>query len=353
VSIPRRLVTFFWTVNVVAGCAAHRDAACPENHETAPVAQASTAPPERAESRNAVAPSAAPAANSVFPRAASPGPEVIDLFPEGVPDRLPNAPPEREDATHVYHVDTPTLTLFRPTQATHRRAAVIVCPGGGYMRLSVAKEGSAVTRFLNAHGITAFVLKYHVEPYRYPAALRDVLRAVRHVRANAERYGVDPAHVGVFGSSAGGHLAASAATLFDSPDGVTGAAIDTTSARPDFVALLYPVITMNGPSAHAGSRKALLGDRPTQRALTQNSVELHVTPNTPPTFLVHTAEDRSVPLENSLLFYQALRKAGVPAELHLYAQGPHGFGLRDDLGTTSAWPGLFVEWLAKGGLLGR
>lgn len=348
--MPRRLVTFFWTVNVVAGCAAHRDAACPQDHDTATAARASSTPPDQAAGGNAGA--AAPAASSASPSPVAPGPEVIELFPEGVPDHLPNAPPEREDATHVYHVDTPTLTLFRPDRATLRRAAVIVCPGGGYVRLSVAKEGSAVTRFLNAHGITAFVLKYHVEPYRYPAALRDVLRAVRHVRANAERYGVDPARIGVFGSSAGGHLAASAATLFDSPDGVTGAAIDTTSARPDFVALLYPVITMHGPSAHAGSRKALLGDRPTQRALTQNSVELHVTSNTPPTFLVHTAEDRSVPLENSLLFYQALRKAGVPAELHLYAQGPHGFGLRDDLGTTSAWPGLFVEWLAKGGLLG-
>lgn len=140
--------------------------------------------------------------------------------------------------------------------------------------------------------------------------------------------------------------------MFDSPDGKTGAAIDATSARPDFVALLYPVITMNGPNAHAGSRKALLGEHPSPRALAQNSLELHVTQRTPPTFLVHTAEDRSVPLENSLLFFQALRKAGVPAELHLYAQGPHGFGTREDLGTTSAWPVRFVEWLEKGGLLG-
>jgi acetyl esterase/lipase len=276
---------------------------------------------------------------------------VIPLFPEGVPGRIASAPPEREDATHVYHVDTPTLTLFRPPASESRGAAVIVCPGGGYVRLSVAKEGSAVTRFLNAHGITALVLKYHVEPYRYPAALRDVLRAVRLVRANAGSYGVDPTRIGVFGSSAGGHLAASAATLFDSPDGKTGAAIDETSARPDFVALLYPVITMNGPSAHAGSRKALLGEHPSARGLAQNSVELHVTQQTPPTFLVHTAEDRSVPLENSVLFFQALRKAGVPAELHLYAQGPHGFGLREDLGTTSQWPLRFVEWLEQGGLL--
>jgi acetyl esterase/lipase len=297
-----------------------------------------------------VAAASAPVA-STAPPAPAPLPEVIPLFPEGVPGRIADAPPEREDATHVYHVDTPTLTLFRPPASANRGAAVIVCPGGGYVRLSVAKEGSAVTRFLNAQGITAFVLKYHVEPYRYPAALRDVLRAVRLVRANAASYGVDPTRIGVFGSSAGGHVAASAATLFDSPDGKTGAAIDEISARPDFVALLYPVITMNGPSAHAGSRKALLGEHPSARALAQNSVELHVTKQTPPTFLVHTAEDRSVPLENSMLFFQALRKAGVPAELHLYAQGPHGFGLREDLGTTSQWPLRFVEWLEKGGLL--
>lgn len=339
-------------MNVCGGCAAHHDAASvtdvgPTPPISAKSAQSAPPTPEAAPLRSAQThPDPSPLSPSPAARS-----EVIELFPEGVPDRLPNAPPEREDATHVYHVDTPTLTLFRPDAAN--RTAVIVCPGGGYVRLAVAKEGSTVTRFLNAHGITAFVLKYHVEPYRYPAALRDVLRAVRHVRANADRYDIDPTRIGVFGSSAGGHLAASAATHFDSPDGKTGAAIDATSARPDFIALLYPVITMHGSHAHAGSRRALLGDRPLERALTQNSVERHVTASSPPAFLVHTAEDRSVPLENSLLFFQALRKAGVPAELHLYAQGPHGFGLREDLGTTSGWPLRFVEWLEEGGLLAR
>jgi acetyl esterase/lipase len=198
-------------------------------------------------------------------------------------------------------VSVATLTAFPAGPPYEPRAAVIVCPGGAYARLPVANEGADVTRFLNALGVSAFVLKYRVAPYRYPAALRDVLRAVRFVRSNARELGVDPARIGVFGSSAGGHLAASAGTLFDSPEGKTGAALDAVSARPDFVALLYPVITMTAPYAHAGSRDALLGPRAPKDLVQKTSLELHVKKDTPPTFLVHTAEDRSVPLENSPL----------------------------------------------------
>jgi len=249
-------------------------------------------------------------------------------------------------------VSVATLTAFPADSPDERRPAVIVCPGGAYVRLAVAKEGSDVTRFLNSRGVSAFVLKYRVAPYRYPAALRDVLRAVRFVRSNATRLGIDPARIGVFGSSAGGHLAASAATLFASPEGKTGAALDAVSARPDFVALLYPVITMNDPYAHPGSRDALLGLKPPKDLVQKTSLELHVQKDTPPTFLVHTAEDRSVPVENSLAFYQALRKVGVPAEMHVFEKGPHGFGLRTDLGPTSEWPVRFAEWLRAHDFLG-
>ena len=283
-------------------------------------------------------------ATAAKPVAVAP-PRVIDLWPEGVPGRIADAPPERVEDERVYNVSVPTLTAFPAASPDERRAAIIVCPGGGYVRLAVAKEGSDVTRFLNGLGVSAFVLKYRVAPYRFPAALRDVLQAVRFVRANAASLGVDPTRIGVFGSSAGGHLAASAATLFDSPEGKTGAALDRVSARPDFVALLYPVITMSGPFAHAGSRDALLGPAPTDELVKKTSLELQVTKATSPTFLVHSSEDHSVPVDNSLAFYKALRAAAVPAEMHVYEKGPHGFGLRKDLGTTSEWPKRLAEWL--------
>jgi acetyl esterase/lipase len=276
---------------------------------------------------------------------------VIELWPEGVPGRLADAPPERVEDGRVYHVSVPTLALFPAPAATANGAAAVVCPGGGYVRLAMNQEGSEITRWLNSLGITAFVLKYRVAPYQHPAALRDVLRALRLVRARASEFGVDPDRIGVIGSSAGGHLAASAATQFDSPAGKTGAALDAVRARPDFVALMYPIITMHDPFAHAGSRRALLGDHPSPEQVMATSVELHVTPQTPPTFLVHTQEDRSVPVENSLLFYRALRQAGVPVEMHVYERGPHGFGLKPGLGPTSQWPERCEAWLRFHGWL--
>ena len=171
------------------------------------------------------------------------------------------------------------------------------------------------------------------------------------LRSRAAEFGLLPARIGVMGASAGGHVAASAATFFDAPEGRTGAAIDATSARPDFVALLYPVITMETPLAHAASRQNLLGAQPSPALVAQWSLEKHVRAETPPTFVVHTAEDTSVPLEHSVLFYQALRRAGVPAELHLYQQGPHGFGTRPDLGSTSGWVDRWIEWMRASGFV--
>ena len=229
--------------------------------------------------------------------------------------------------------------------------AAIVCPGGGYVRLAVDKEGSELTRWLNGLGVTAFILKYRVAPQQHPAQLRDVLRAVRLVRSRAAELGLDPHRIGVFGSSAGGHLAATAATLFDAPEGKTGAALDAVSARPDFVVLQYPVITMREPHVHAGSRHALLGDHPSPELLDRLSVERQVTRQTPPTFIIHSQEDAAVPVENSLLFYQALRAAGVSTEMHLYEKGPHGFGIKPGLGPTSDWPKRCEEWMRAHGWL--
>ena len=300
-------------------------------------------------------------------------PQVIDLWPEGVPGLQADGPAEHTEDGRVYNISNPTLTVFasppegRPAPPSGR-TAVIVCPGGGYVRLAINKEGSDVTRWMNELGVAAFVLKYRTAPHGHPAPLRDVLRAVRWVRANAKRLGIDPNRVGLFGSSAGGHLAASAGALFDAPEGrvaapgnpeatgktgesKSGAALDKISARPDFLILTYPVVTMTHPFAHAGSRKALLGEHPSAADIERMSIERHVTRAMPPTFLVHTTEDKSVPIENSLMLYQALRAADVPVEMHLYEKGPHGFGMAKGLGPTSEWPKRCEEWMRSHGWL--
>ncbi len=274
---------------------------------------------------------------------------VIPLWPEGVPGALPNGGGERVEDGRVYNVQVPTLTHFPPAPGSAVHTAVIICPGGGYARLAIAKEGNELVRHLNRVGVDAFILKYRLAEYGHPAPLQDVLRAVRLVRSRANEFGIRPDRIGVLGSSAGGHVAASAATLFDAPEGRTGASLDATSGRPDFIALLYPVITMEPPFVHAGSRRNLLGDHPASGLVERLSADRQVTKDTPPTFLVHTMEDASVPLENSLLFYQALRRAGVPAEMHLYEKGPHGFGTRSDLGPTSGWPERLEEWMRSRG----
>jgi acetyl esterase/lipase len=175
--------------------------------------------------------------------------------------------------------------------------------------------------------------------------LRDILRAVRLVRSRAAEYGIKPDRIGVMGFSAGGHVAACAGTLFDSPDGRTGAALDAVSARPDFLLLIYPVISMKDPYTHAGSRRNLLGPAPTQELIERYSTELHVTKHTPPAFLLTTFEDGTVPAENSLGFFEAMHRAGVPAELHVFEKGPHGYGLRPGFGPVSGWPKLCEQWL--------
>lgn len=269
----------------------------------------------------------------------------VELWPGGVPGQLPGAPPERTQDGLVYDVGVPTLAVCEPPAGTSNGTAAIVCPGGGYVCLAVDKEGAEATRWLTSIGVTACLLKYRVAPYRHPAPLTDVLQAVRVVRSRARELGVDAGRVGIVGASAGGHLAASAATMFDAREGKTGAALDAVSARPDFVVLLYPVITMAEPHAHAGSRRALLGDDPPAELVARLSLEGAVTAATSPAFIMHTAEDASVPVENSILFYRALRDAGVTAEMHLYERGAHGFGLQPGLGPTSDWPRRCEDWL--------
>ncbi len=284
--------------------------------------------------------------------AAGSGPRVLPLWPEGVPDAKPELGPNRVDEDgRTTNITEPSLTVHPAAVDRANGTAVIICPGGGFVRQSTRREGEQYAQWLSALGVTAFVLTYRQLEFGHPAPLRDVLRAVRLVRAQAGEFRVQPDRIGVMGSSAGGHLASSAGTLFDHPLGRTGAALDAVSARPDFLMLMYPVITLAGPAAHAGSRKALLGAEPRAAEVELMSVERQVTARTPPTLLVHTQADQSVPVENSILFYQALTRARVPAEMYLFEHGAHGMGMRDGLGTASLWPRRAEEWLRDRGLL--
>jgi acetyl esterase/lipase len=277
--------------------------------------------------------------------------KVIELWPEGIPDAKAGIPPERVENGRAYSVNVPTLTVFPGIANKPTGTAIIVCPGGSYDHLSIENEGAAVARWLNSLGVTAFVLRYRLIEYGHPAPLRDVLRAVRLVRSRAAEFGLKTDRIGVLGASAGGHLAACAGTIFDAPEGRTGAELDKVSARPDFIVLLYAVISMKEPYVHMGSRRALLGANPAPDLIDHMSPELQVTKDSAPAFIVHTEEDRTVSDFNSVQFYEALHRAGIPVEMHLYEKGPHGFGMRKDLGQTSEWPKRCEEWMRSHGWL--
>lgn len=274
------------------------------------------------------------------------------LWPEGVPNHKPGIGPERvNDSGWVQGIETPTLTYYPPAIDRPNGTAVIICPGGGYVGLSRIREGVQYANWLSTLGVASFVLTNRIGEYGHPAPLQDVLRAIRLVRSRAAEFNLDPARIGVMGSSAGGHLAASAGTLFDHPDGKTGAPLDTVNARPDFLILMYPVISFQHAAAHTGSRRALLGQNASPELVAQLSLETQVTSATPPTLLIHTQADQAVPVENSILFFQALTRANVPAEMYLFEKGEHGMGMRDGLGTSSDWPKRAEEWLRHRGLL--
>jgi acetyl esterase/lipase len=272
---------------------------------------------------------------------AKPPPSFL-LWPQGAPGALGN-----EEA------DKPSLTPYLPPAGQGVGTAVVVCPGGGYGGLAIDHEGDQIARWLNSIGIAGFVLKYRLGPkYHHPIELGDLQRAIRTVRNRAAEFRVQPDRVGVWGFSAGGHLASTAATHFDEGSGSAADPIDRMSSRPDFAILAYPVISFTTPYTHKGSLRNLLGENPDPKLVENLSNELQVTARTPPTFLFHTNADTGVPPENSVLFYMALRKAGVPAELHIYEKGPHGVGLGALDAALSTWPGRLADWLRVRGLLG-
>ena len=267
-------------------------------------------------------------------------PAPMPLWPNGAPGALGSA-----------DEDTPTITAYLAPAARAVATAVIVCPGGGYVHLSMEKEGSDVARWWNSLGVTAFVLKYRLGPkYHHPVELGDAQRAIRTVRARAAEWNVRPDRIGIMGFSAGGHLASSAGTHFDSENPNAADAIDRQSSRPDFLVLGYPVISFT-QNVHQGSKRALLGDNPDPKLVELLSNELQVSAQTPPTFLFHTTNDGTVPVENSVIFYLALHKAGVPAEMHIYEDGSHGVGLAPTDETLSSWPARLADWMRGRGLL--
>ena len=248
------------------------------------------------------------------------------------------------------HADRPTITAYIPAH-NPTRTAVIIAPGGGYQHLSMQKEGEDIALWLNAHGVAGFVLKYRLGPtYHHPVELGDAQRAIRTVRAHSEALGVASDKIGIWGFSAGGHLAASAGTMF-SPGSETSDPIDRQSSRPDFLILAYPVMTFDGPYAHISSRNNLLGENPTPEMIAALSPEKHVTTETPPTFLFVTTEDKAVPVMNSVLFFSALTAQKVPAEMHIFAHGPHGVGLAPGYPELKGWPDLLATWMRGLGLM--
>ena len=247
--------------------------------------------------------------------------------------------------------DTPTITVYRAARGASG-TGVVVAPGGGYGALAMDHEGRQVAAYFNAMGVSAFVLKYRLGPrYRHPVELGDAQRAIRLVRGRAQEFAVLPDRIGMMGFSAGGHLTATAGTRFDQGNTDAADPIDRVSSRPDFLILGYPVISFDPSITHAGSVRNLLGENPDPKLIELLSNELHVSPQTPPTFLFHTTADAGVPAENSVRFYLALKKAKVPAEMHIFENGPHGVGLALADPALSAWPTLLTNWLRGRGLL--
>ncbi len=270
-------------------------------------------------------------------------PTKVRLWPDGAPG-----------AKGTEDKDQPFINVWSAAKDKANGAAFVVCPGGGYGGLAADHEGVQVAKWFNGIGVSAFVLHYRLgsQGYHFPTQLIDVQRAIRHVRANAQQYGIDPNRIGIIGFSAGGHLTSMAATMFDEkPEGATNDAIDQVSARPDVAAPTYPVITMIEDFGHKGSRKNLLGPNDNDELAKHVSTETRVTASTPPIFIFQTDEDAAVPAENAVAFYLACRKNKVPAELHIYRPGPHGVGLFLGDPVIGTWSGHLRDWLRNQGFL--
>ncbi|MBO0357517.1 alpha/beta hydrolase [Hymenobacter sp. BT186] len=283
--------------------------------------------------------------------------QVISIYSVTIPNSKPsevkeNMVTETGGRIRISNVIQPTLTVFRAAKEKANGTAVIICPGGGYARLAIDHEGYDVAKRLNEMGVTAFVLKYRLpndqsQPDKSIAPLLDAQQAIRLVRQRATEFNINPARIGLMGFSAGGHLASTAGTHFAKP---VGDDKTNTSVRPDFLMLLYPVISFSDSLMHGGSRTNLIGSNPPADQVKLYSNELQVTTQTPPTFLVHAADDKTVKVQNSLRFYEACLYHKVPAEMHLYPQGGHGFGMNNKT-TKDNWTDRLQNWMDANGWL--
>ena len=283
--------------------------------------------------------------------------KTMDLWPQGIPGLVfTDSYIEKSTAsegliTRFEKTTNPMIYIFLPTREKATGTAVLICPGGGYAALAFGHEGNAIASWLNDNGIAGIILKYRlpsdlIMKDKSIGPLQDAQEAMRIIRRNAVAWNIDPKKVGVIGFSAGGHLASTLSTHY--ADKVYDVA-DTISARPDFSLLIYPVITMDSSFTHAGSRKNLIGDKPSDEAIKSFSNELQVNEKTPPAFMVHSADDQTVPVKNSIVYYEQLVKYKIPSELHIFQKGGHGYGLGGSKDTQSAWPGLCINWLKASG----
>ncbi|HUV01459.1 MAG TPA: alpha/beta hydrolase [Bacteroidales bacterium] len=260
---------------------------------------------------------------------------------------------EKNEITVISNVQIPDITVYLPSKRFATGQAIVICPGGGYWILAYDLEGTDIARYLNSIGVAAIVLKYRLPTYGncvipHKAPLMDAQRSMRLVRFNAARWNIDPDKIGIMGFSAGGHLASTLGTHFDYGNPAATDSVEEMSCRPDFMVLMYPVITFTDPVMHTGSRDALLGKDPDRTLAEYYSNELQVKDDTPPAFFVHADNDTGVPVENSLLLYKALRSKRIPAELHILSEGDHGFGLGVGNDHVASWTvslKLWLKWL--------
>ena len=257
------------------------------------------------------------------------------LYPGGAPGAKGEGPEHQ-----------PALTWY-PATSNQTGVAVVICPGGGYGGLAIAHEGHQIAEWLNSFGVSGIIVEYRMSKggYRHPVPLQDAQRAVRTVRARAAEFGINPAKIGIIGFSAGGHLASTVITHFDAGNPAAADPVEKVSCRPDFGILCYPVILFDEPFTHYGSQYNLLGKDADKELVKSLSNEKQVTPETPPTFILQTDADTVVPAENAVAFYLALRKAKVPAEMHIYQPGRHGLGLAKGVEGVQQWPAALQSWL--------
>jgi len=283
----------------------------------------------------------------------------LKLWPEGIPGAksdpsyVEKITTTEGRITRCEKVVTPDLTVFLPAPEKANGAAVMICPGGGYGVLAFDHEGNAIAKWLNDNGIAGFILKYRLPSDQIMVdksvgPLQDAQEAMRIIRRHASEFKIDPKRIGVIGFSAGGHLASTISTHYSEK---VYDVKDNTSARPDFSLLIYPVVSMDTLITHRGSRNNLLGLNPGDEQVRRFSNELQITSDTPPAFLVHSSDDNAVPVMNSIGYYKGLQKNKIPAELHIFQKGGHGYGLAIDKGTESSWPDLCIKWLKAMGLI--